>query len=137
MPSNDTPARTARMRGTDKTEQCLAQEFAEAIQATYPDAHPADFVLADHSHECLRPGAATVAWEGSGFDWTLAWMQVPAARALEKDRNVTMEALNGHTLALYVNPCDGCAPGGRGHQAGCTFSYVTTEVAQWMAEHLR
>jgi hypothetical protein len=125
------------MRGTEQTEQYLAQEFAEAIVSHYPDAHPDDFVLADHSHEGLRPGAATVAWEGSGFDWTLAWLEVPAARALAADRNVTMEAPNGHTLTLYVNPCDGCGPEGRSHLEGCTYAYLPTELAQHMAAALR
>lgn len=86
------------MRGTERTEQYLAQEFADVIVVHYPDAYPADFVLADHSHEGLRPGAATVAWEGSGFDWTIHWLDTPAARRLADQLAVTLEALNGHTL---------------------------------------
>lgn len=57
--------------------------------------------VADHTHEGLRPGCASVAWEGyDGDPWPVWWPGTAEGEAFSRKHNVLLEAINGCILAV-------------------------------------
>lgn len=92
-----------RTNAGDTAELALAQKVAEAVMLHYEIHEPEaeDIFLGDHTHECLRKGAATVAWEGGPYEWAILWGEAPIAKRLEKELGVFLEPLNSFTMAVY------------------------------------
>jgi hypothetical protein len=98
-----------RTNAGDPQELETAKAVAEAIAAHYATYEPdgRDFFLADHTHECLSPGTATVAWEGGPYEWPIWWPETAAAAKLARRLRVRFEAVNGVILAVYPNETAG------------------------------
>lgn len=68
---------------------------AEALMAMY-SVQADEIFVADHTHEELSPGCASVAMEGVDYDWPIKFSDSPEARAL------------GHRLGIWFEPVNGC-----------------------------
>lgn len=66
-------------------------------------ARPGDLFAADHTHEQLSPGSASLAWEGGGYDgsWAIEWPQTERAEKLAYQLGVWFEPVNSVILAIH------------------------------------
>jgi hypothetical protein len=82
-----------------------ANKVAEAIAAFYStigyDVACSDLFAADHTHEQLAPGGASVAWEGGVEDWVFNWPRTNAGKSWGAKLGVWFEPVNACTLAIY------------------------------------
>lgn len=103
----DTDATTRfyyRTKGKFSSAQDTSCEMREVVNAgfvaetllTMYDVQPSEIFVADHTHEELSPGCASVAMEGVDYDWTVKFPETPEARAL------------GHRLGIWFEPINGC-----------------------------
>lgn len=74
-----------------------------AAQLYYVPAR--DFFIADHTHEELPRGSASIAWEGSQIDmgWAPDFVERPEAREIERKLGVFLEPINNCILGVYLN----------------------------------
>lgn len=88
-------------------ELIIADKVADAVAEYYIEQGfsitLADVRAADHRHEMLSVGAASVAMEGIEYDWPFLWSQTAAADALGAELGIWFEPINGCSLAIY--PC--------------------------------
>lgn len=87
---------------TDRIDReiAIAGAVADALGEMYPDAVGRTFI-ADHTHEELSPGAASVAWEGSHEHWVHDAPDSVEFRALGKLLGIWFEPVSSCILAIY------------------------------------
>lgn len=60
------------------------------------------FFAADHEHEELSPGSASLAMEGGKYDWAIGLEdQYPQVKQLCNDQGVWLEPIMGCIVAIY------------------------------------
>jgi hypothetical protein len=86
---------------TIDAEIALAAHVAQRILEIYPHAK-GDLFIADHTHEELSEGSASVAWEGSGeLAWTVNILDDDRFWELRKLLGIWFEPVNGCILAIH------------------------------------
>lgn len=92
---------------SDTAEQDRADAVAKAVIDYYRSntftVGRSEFVTADHTHEGLSVGSASVNWAGGPEQWTIGWSQTDAAKAVAEQLGVWFEAINGNTLAVILD----------------------------------
>lgn len=84
-----------------RKEVRLATSVARLVVDLY-EANPADMFVADHHHEELSRGAASVAWEGSGMDcWVMTFTEHPSIVEYAAKHGLFFEPINNITLGIY------------------------------------
>lgn len=102
MTAQTTPGPRFRDNGGNATELRRAHKVAVAVAAYLglSEDEQRDIFLADHTHEEVGKGAATIALEGA-YEWPYNFMQTEQARALERKMGVHFEAMTGWALIVY------------------------------------
>lgn len=94
--------RTFSSNGGNRIELHRAARVAIAVAFAYGESTNR-FFIADHTHEELSIGSASVAWEGVvDYDWPYTWSQTEGARELARTMGVMFEAINGCILGIYL-----------------------------------
>jgi len=64
-------------------------------------ATPDEMFMADHNHECLTPGAWSIAFEGGPYCWPQVFSDAIYAKEVALPAGIWMEAINSCTVGLY------------------------------------
>jgi len=89
-----------RTNGGNAREISLGKRVARIVASHYGVDDIAEFFVADHTHEGLRPECCSVAWEGHEYDWTVWWPESTDGEDFTRKHNVMLEAINGCILAV-------------------------------------
>lgn len=86
------------------SEQSLADTVAKDVIEYYRNTgrivRRDEFVTADHTHENLPSGSASVGWDGGPADWPQTWAQTPEAQELARRLGVSITAANHWLLHI-------------------------------------
>ncbi|MFC3504475.1 hypothetical protein ACFOOK_26385 [Micromonospora krabiensis] len=80
----------------------LPDDVAQVVRevARYLEVRTEDLVVADHTHEELREGAYSIAYEGQ-YDWPFHFTEEVFRKTVDVPRDLFLEAGTGWFLAVY------------------------------------